>query len=973
HGPDGDLSGNVDITIRHEVPINAEVVCKNVDLQGVLRDAGAAVPFGLQMNGAVSLHGAFDPLDLGLEGKGDAVGSQAGGKPLAAWRASTRVVPHRVSVEARATQSEGNEATVTLSIDNHQFNGEARLDAKDLRPLNVLLPTPVGALAMSGAAQAQVQFAATTEHPEIHAQLKTQDLTVMGSRVPKLEGTLDIARGFLKTSDLHIDSVNGSLSLSGSVALVPEYENAATLNLRNFDTDILISILQAASGSRLPLSGGVVDGSAQLQGKWSRLTAQSTLTANRPRLWTEPLEQISLTAAVTGRHWSGQLEVVHSHGESVKLDAQGDGDTSSQIKVASSVIDIGRLMGSGKRGLAGTVVAEGELSGPLAQLGGHAVLKGTNLAVQEHAIGDFEVQLSGARGDWQWQARALYDLLSARGTFSLLRGQPYTVNGEWRQAELSAFLGGDPAVRLWSSGNLTLAGVLPSAGDASGTIEVSTLDLSRDAYTLRAARPIRLAVDRGRFAIESFELTAGESRISASGAFTSAGSFDIHAQGAGDLVLLDLFGPPVQAARGPFSIEATLKHDAGGAWRLTGTGSLGDGSLDLGLPVAFTRVDLAVRFVGSTIFVDKLNGRAGGGSFEVGGRIDLAEGADLTWTLSNVSFSLTRGFETRVQGSGAVRGPWNHVVVGGSAEVLNALYDREIGLNDLLDWLRQQLLALPHTNRPSASAVSFDLRIYSSGGVFLDNNVAKGEMWVNLYLGGNAAKPALTGTIGILDGEVSVGNRKFTVTGGSIDFPDASKINPTLNISAESRITTTDTDYLVQVTVTGTAEKPRVLFNADDASLSQNDVLSLVAFGKTTAQLQRDSTSVSPASALALIPTGAVSSRVGQLVGVDQFEVTASQARDTGAIEPRVTIGKNLTDQLRALVWTEFGIVARQAVQLEYRVTRRVSLLGSWESETKQSAGAFEGDIKFRFDFRRVPFSLCGAPQTESTSGEVHP
>ncbi|HVM97532.1 MAG TPA: translocation/assembly module TamB domain-containing protein, partial [Candidatus Acidoferrales bacterium] len=973
-GADGELSGNVDITVRHEVPINGAVVCKNIDLQKVLADAGAAVPFGLRLNGDIALHGAFDPLDLGINGNGQTSAVSQTEKPIADWQASTRVAPHRVSIDAKLTQSEGNQATASIAIDKGVFSGEALLAAKDLRPLNALLPTPVGSLAMSGQADAKVTFGASAEHPALHAELTTQDLTVMGSRVPRLGGSIDVARGVLKASSVRVESTNGSLDLAGAVALNSENENDATFTLRNFDTDLFVSFVQSAVGSRLPLNSGFVDGSARLQGKWSRLTAQAILTAKSPRLWSEPLQQIMLSGDVSGNHWRAKLNAVHTGTESLTVDGEGDGNASSQIKVASTPVDLARLLGAGKRGLAGSVVVQGQLSGAAAQLGGHLELSGKDLTIQERSIGDLQVRFDGARGNWQFATDAFYDSLNLRGNFSLLSAKAYSLNGKWAQTELGALIGVDPELRLWSSGNLALNGSLATPAAVSGTIEISTLDLSRDAYHLSAERPIRLRVDHGRVGIEAFDLIAEESHITARGSFTVDGLFDVQAEGAGDMVLLELIGPPVQAARGPFSISASLRHEAGGNWKIAGTATLHSGTFDFGLPVAFTRVEAALRSVGTTVYVDDLSGRAGGGAFNVAGSIDLVRGPNLTWSLDGVSFSASRGFEARLQGKGEVRGAWSNVVVSGGVEVLNALYDRDIGLGDLLDWLRQQLVAMPRGHTASASAVAFDLKIYSDGGVFLDNNVAKGEMWVNLYLGGNAAKPALTGTIGILDGEVNFHGRKFTVTGGSIDFWDPNKINPSLNIAAESRISTTDTDYVVNVTVTGTADKPRILFNADDPSLSQNDVLSLVAFGKTTAQLQRDSTGgVNPASALAIVPTSAVTTPVGQFVGVDQFEVTAAQARDTGAIEPRVTIGKDLTEQLRAVVWTEFGIVARHAVQLEYRVTRRVSLLGSWESETSEGSGAFGGDIKFRFDFRRIPFSLRDTPPAESASSAEHP
>jgi translocation and assembly module TamB len=971
-GPTGEASGSVDLTILHEVPINADIVARDVDLGGVLALAGEPLPFAVRLDGTVSLRGALDPLDLGVDGKGEASAAESSGKPIVSWRATTRFKPHSVSIEARTEQVEGNRATASLLIDKTSFDGHATLQAADLRPLNALLPTPVGRLAMSGRADASVVFSGTTEHPQVSARLTTQDLTVMGSRVPRLEGGIEIARGSMTAKAVQVDSVGGSMRLTGVVALNADVENDNVLALRNFDADILTSFLQSASGVRLPLSGGVVDGSARTQGKWARLGADTSITVTGARLFGEPLQQISATGRVTGTKWQAQLHAIHTATERVAIDADGDGATQSRISIESTAIDLGHLLGAGRRGLAGSIVVAGHLNGPLARIEGHVDLTAKDIAVQERSVGDIRLRADGSGGKWELTAQGLYDSLSLHADVSLEGAKPYTLTGQWTKSELTAFVGVDPALRLWSSGRVDLNGVLSAAADVRGSIQISELDLSRDAYHLQAVRPIRVTAAGGRFTVESLELAAAESRITGRGTMTTDGAFDLQANGAGDLVLLELLGPPVEAARGPFSIAASLHRESGGPWRLAGTAVAHEASLDMGLPVAFTKVSTEIRFVGSKIYVDELSGRAGGGQFRFAGAVDLVNGPDLSWILENVSFSADRGLEARVAGHGRVDGHWGAVKVEGDVEVLSALYDRDLGLAELLDWLKEQLLSVPRARTQAASGVIFDLRIYSHGGVYLDNNVAKGEMWVNLLLAGDAAKPLLTGTIGILDGEVNVRGRKFLVTGGSIDFSDPRRINPTLNITAESRITTPDSDYLLSVTVTGSADKPRVVFTADDPSLSQNDVLSLVALGRTRAQLQRESKGVSPADALALLPTSAVGNRVGQLVGIDELEVTAAQSRDTGAIEPRVTIGKDLTEQLHALAWTEFGIVARHAVQLEYRLTRRVSLLGSWESQTQSNAGAFGGDVKFRFDFRRVPFTLWQSEKTRAPIDHVN-
>jgi autotransporter translocation and assembly factor TamB len=109
-----------------------------------------------------------------------------------------------------------------------------------------------------------------------------------------------------------------------------------------------------------------------------------------------------------------------------------------------------------------------------------------------------------------------------------------------------------------------------------------------------------------------------------------------------------------------------------------------------------------------------------------------------------------------------------------------------------------------------------------------------------------------------------------------------------------------------------------------------------------------------------------VESRLSTLVPVDRIEIEPSFSRTTGTTEPRLSIGKDLTEKLTALLGTGLGTERRQDVALEYQLGPRVSLQAAWESQTQSSAGAFGGTIKFRHSFWK--FSLLpGSLLSESS------
>jgi hypothetical protein len=104
-----------------------------------------------------------------------------------------------------------------------------------------------------------------------------------------------------------------------------------------------------------------------------------------------------------------------------------------------------------------------------------------------------------------------------------------------------------------------------------------------------------------------------------------------------------------------------------------------------------------------------------------------------------------------------------------------------------------------------------------------------------------------------------------------------------------------------------------------------------------------------------------VESGAESFLRVDRIEIEPAFSSTTGAFEPQVKISKNFGDDLAASLATTLGVDLQRALNLEYRLTDRTSLLGTWESESEGQAGAFGGGVKFRREFRRIPgFSLLG-------------
>lgn len=955
----GRAHGTVQLVAYDEVPIQADLTWESIDLAKLLAVLGNEVPFHNLLDGQTVLRGMFDPFELHIQGHGSAQPVEAErAAHEGQWTASARILEDDFRAQVVVRQGD-NRIHSNLLIRPGLFQGKVAADVADLNALSGLLPQPLAGLEVGGRGTVSAEFSGSADEPIIQGSLAMEDASLSGTALRALHGPVRIAKGILHTTGVQFATGGGTGALHGDVALSETAPNDWKLALHGIDTDLVSSVAAKVLEAPLPIHGGALDADVSCKGVWQKAALHANVGAKNVRIVDEPFAAVDVQLTAPLPSWTGNARLRHSDKEVLTLQATGSGAQTVDLSVSSTPFQVGRIANLGSPGLRGTATLAGRIFGPWGQTAGKLELLATKLGSGQQQWGDLRVTADGRLGRWNVQAAALEELLRAGVGLQAWPPFAYTLDLKSTEADLSPVIFDGNGAQLLVSGELRLAGELSDILKPSGSGRVSRFRLIRDEHLVEQASPFLFDIASGLLHIRTMPLQYEGGRLDIKGELSTSGSMHLLAHGQGDLVLLELFDLPLVAARGPFWVRGGATFSPGAGWRLEGEGGVQDGMLDFGLPVAFTRVNGNLVLQEDAIRIGQLEARAGGGRFEVAGAILLDDGPRLEWRARDVGFSAADGFEIKASGAGKLDGPWENAELSGSVEIIKALYDRNFEWADILPLLLDQLSGrkLPQI-RSVETPIRLDLIIYSRGGVFVDNNLANLETWLDLLIGGNTSQPIISGRIGFLAGEVFLRGRKFSITGGTVDFRDYYRNDPILNITAEGRVVNSESDYGLAMVVSGSASNPRIQFSSSDPTLSQADVFNLATFGKTSAQLQREGSGVSAADALALVPTGEVEKRVGALVGFDRFEVEAVQSRSTGALEPRVTIGKDLTDRIRALAWSSFGVESRRAVQLEYRMSRSVSLLGSWESDAGSQAGAFGGDIKFRYEFRKVPFSL---------------
>jgi len=424
----------------------------------------------------------------------------------------------------------------------------------------------------------------------------------------------------------------------------------------------------------------------------------------------------------------------------------------------------------------------------------------------------------------------------------------------------------------------------------------------------------------------------------------SSGSASLHAQVRGAL------DNPV------FSGDATI---TGGRLRYSSLQSFQNINARLLFdPQGIRVVDAAAQLGGGTV---KFEGRVGLKGFQVGD-------VDLTATGEQMRLSYPEGFRSNVDAVLTLRGNPQGMVLGGTVRVNDGLYEKYFEPNvDILS------LAGGGAGAPEGAAeegylvpIRYDIKIDEPGTLRLNNNLARVTARADLTLGGTYEHPSLSGKLDIERGDVFFEGNRYRMTRGTIDFVNATRIQPFFDIEAEARIRAPGVPepYRVTLAVSGTLEGRMNMELNSDPPLTTAQIIGLV-FGhpgtdvtnpEVAALRQQTVTQNEEAllregilRVLAGGITGSVSRSFENALGIDTVQISPSLG--TSSADPltptaRLILGTRISDRAYVTFSRALGGTARggdQIIILEYDQSDRLS----WVL-TQTGSTTFAIDFRFR-------------------------
>ncbi len=282
----------------------------------------------------------------------------------------------------------------------------------------------------------------------------------------------------------------------------------------------------------------------------------------------------------------------------------------------------------------------------------------------------------------------------------------------------------------------------------------------------------------------------------------------------------------------------------------------------------------------------------------------------------------------------------------GDITIRRARYDKRVEWKSMLVDIGRGLYQKKKTEVAWIGDTQVNVRFHGENNILFQNNLAKMPLDVDVFLRGTVNRPQLLGRIEARKGVVYFRKNEFKILRASVDFVDPNRMNPVLDIQAETQVR----EYQIRLAVTGTADHAVVTF-ISEPSLNDTDILALLTLGKTGSELKGKETGVGVGEATSFA-TGqfqdVIERNAKRLTGLDRFQVDPYVGKSDTSV-PRVTVGKELVrNKLYVTYSSNVGATApEQRFRIEYLLDRHFSIVG--EQNEMGNNGA---DLKYRFEFK---------------------
>jgi len=815
-----------------------------------------------------------------------------------------------------------------------------------------------------GIMDAEAMVSGPPSDPDLLGRFEIDDLAFREHPAGFVSGSFRRTENELEVHDALWLCEKGEIHARGSFNAVRKIFCGVELTARQFPMHALGNLIPARYRHLQGVDSGTIEGRAVLDGELTEASGSGSLMVSDAHVpgW-GPLEA-DLTWSVDRGRW--RIDGLRAAAPGAEILAAGTIGSDGEIlgRAEAMINELGKLppLAGIAPSLEGELIVNGRISGEAASplFKGDALLR--EVKWRRVDWGTLTFRLDADKGAVRTVVEGFDGCATAECVIGLGPKYPVSAHGSIRGLEAERFLPTiDPDAKALLSGEVWYEGDILRLEQGCLVALLSEALIAKGSLVAQNDETIRIIGRENRIEIFPFRIQGKNTTLDLHGEFGPETGLDMHAAGTVELGLVDAFFRDDFTVAGNLDLKAWL----GGSLsrpRLSGRASLSQGLMAWkGLPQRAEDLTGELRLEEDHVVLDRLVGRLGGGTFRVHGSGSIGSGGmekvSLSGFYEEVELRFPEWLPSRSSGSLFLSGRSGELRLTGDIDVGTAAFVKSINWDTMLEAFRARLL--PHRQAllptsPGKEELRFDLRFKADDDLIIKSNVARAEWSGELRLVGSPAGFTALGGLTLVDGEIKIRGNPFRLTSGAVDFTNPTRVDPIIHVSAESEVK----DTRIFIAFQGTLDD-YILDFSSAPPLDKGDILSLLALGMTTKELDAHGGGITVVEAASVLTGGVqrnIEERVKRYVGVTTFRIESDYSPSSGGIQPKIVIGKEITPDLFATFSRGIGPGEEEGdeIRLEYSLTDHLSIVGEWRSRSEDSYGAFGGDLKLRYDLESL-------------------
>lgn len=983
HPRAGRLTGSGSVGLKDGFPLRLRSRMHTVVLEEILRESGVAGAWvRLRLDGDARVDGTLSPLSLrtkldGKIGRFEALASSYY-KPDARQILVLNQVP--ISGRAEVSKRAVNLENVSLGPDDARFDVKGailyreglRLDARSER-CDMEWLGPIADVEFTGEGPVEARIEGRFSKLTIEGDTTMRGFGLLGRSLGDTSAAVSYRASTLRFNDVLVKRGAGSVRGAGQLVFGGPPRIEAAADLRRIDVaDSLVDLKLSPSLARRIDAAG--DGRLILHGLLAK--PGGIIHARAPRAAIDGVELGAMNLEVGfgpgERKLWGEIGLARQSG---LVDVQAAWLEDDSVTLAGQLANVPLL--SMRRFFGGALV-DGSLSGrfnlkgPLDAMEGSAGAQLQRLSVNGVRFETTRFRAQVEDGVASVKGSLLSGAALAEGKIRLDGDFPFTVSSSFEELDAERAVDLGDAFSSQLTGSIFAQGPLlkPSRVMADFKIEKWTITLADE--TLTVLRPVNLQWAERTLLIPDAAFRGPDVQILLSGRIPLDGGMKLKLSGNGTLGSLAHISPRVTRGAGSTAFQIGIRGTFADP-QLSGQVTVADGEVALsGGSEAATGINARVNLSGATANIEYASMRIGNGDVRLGGQLVFAaeneSELNVRADFDRMSFEPSAGVTTTISGNLSLLGRLNDLRLRGDVEIDRLRYERKVSLADLIPRRRSSRLKVPAIE--SSEVIDISVKVHAKDNIFVKNNVIDAELKADLTVTGNTNRVGLLGTISPLRAEARYAGNLYTLSRGTIDFTEEYEVFSRFNIQAKTEACGMD----VSVDVFGDSESYTVSPSGSDenGTVEPQDVLICLQFGSRSRDFNANGAPVTTSavggasSELAAAASGidalwtvsGLDDRVRDVIPIDEVRITNAWSPQANAIRPRLVLGKEIGEAIRVQYWQSLvdqtPEEAYQAINVQYQLSRRATLEGTWLSEYQASLPVTDLglDIRLRWELR---------------------